>query len=144
MLENFTREFPSCKLEYVHGDEELEEMTRQYDTLGFIMPAMEKETFFDTVASFGVLPKKSFSLGEAKDKRYYLECRLIANLPAEEEEEPALEEELESLEQGVSAEEAELFGAEFAEPKKKGYRIRQEFAEEGALEVEELNDPEEE
>ena len=33
-----------------------------------------------------MLPKKSFSLGEAKDKRYYLECRLIARLPKEEEQ----------------------------------------------------------
>ena len=138
VLENFIREFPSCKLEYVHGDEELEELTRQYDTLGFIMPAMEKETFFDTLASFGVLPKKSFSLGEAKDKRYYLECRLIANLPKEEEQ----EEEEEPL-QSAEPEEDEFERAEFVSTRRRGYRIRQEFADD-ELEVEELTDSEEE
>lgn len=138
VLENFIREFPSCKLEYVHGDEELEELTRQYDTLGFIMPAMEKETFFDTLASFGVLPKKSFSLGEAKDKRYYLECRLIANLPKEEEQ----EEEEEPL-QSAEPEEDEFERAEFVSTRRRGYRIRQEFADD-ELEEEELTDSEEE
>lgn len=138
VLENFIREFPSCKLEYVHGDEELEELTRQYDTLGFIMPAMEKDTFFDTLASFGVLPKKSFSLGEAKDKRYYLECRLIANLPKEEEQ----EEEEEPL-QSAEPEEDEFERAEFVSTRRRGYRIRQEFADD-ELEVEELTDSEEE
>ena len=138
VLENFIREFPSCKLEYVHGDEELEELTRQYDTLGFIMPAMEKETFFDTLASFGLLPKKSFSLGEAKDKRYYLECRLIANLPKEEEQ----EEEEQPL-QNAEPEEDEFESAEFTNTKRRGYRIRQEFADD-ELEVEELIDSEEE
>lgn len=137
VLENFIREFPSCKLEYVHGDEELEELTRQYDTLGFIMPAMEKETFFDTLAGFGVLPKKSFSLGEAKDKRYYLECRLIANLPKEEEQEE------QEPQQNTELEEDEFESAEFTATKRRGYRIRQEFADD-ALEVEELTDSEEE
>ena len=113
-------------------------MTRQYDTLGFIMPAMEKETFFDTLASFGVLPKKSFSLGEAKDKRYYLECRLIANLPKEEEQ----EEEEEPL-QSAEPEEDEFERAEFVSTRRRGYRIRQEFADD-ELEVEELTDSEEE
>lgn len=139
VLENFIREFPACKLEYVHGDEELEELTRQYDTLGFIMPAMEKGTFFDTLASFGVLPKKSFSLGEAKDKRYYLECRLIANLPKEEEPEEEAEQPL----QNAEPEEDEFENAEFTTTKRRGYRIRQEFADD-ALEVEELTDSEEE
>ena len=103
------------------------------------MPAMEKETFFDTLASFGVLPKKSFSLGEAKDKRYYLECRLIANLPKEEEQE---EEEQETM-QDAGLEEDEFESAEFTTTKRRGYRIRQEFADD-ALEVEELTDSEEE
>lgn len=135
VLENFLREFPSCKLEYVHGDEELEGQTRQYDTLGFIMPALEKETFFETLASFGVLPKKSFSLGEAKDKRYYLECRLIARLPKEEEQksEEAAQAAPEDAKEAVESRPI---------PKKKGYRIRQEF-QEGA-QVEELSHPEEE
>ena len=116
VLENFIREFPACKLEYVHGDEELEELTRQYDTLGFIMPAMEKDTFFDTLASFGVLPKKSFSLGEAKDKRYYLECRLNANLPKEEEP----EEEAEQAPQNAEPEEDEFESAEFPTTQRRG------------------------
>ena len=61
------------------------------------MPAMEKDTFFDTVIECGVLPKKSFSLGEANEKRYYLECRLLTQaeeiVEDEEAEEPIAEEE---------------------------------------------------
>ena len=87
----------NCRLEYIHGDEELEELAGEYDTLGFYMPAMEKDTFFDTVIECGVLPKKSFSLGEANEKRYYLECRLLTQaeeiVEDEEAEEPIAEEE---------------------------------------------------
>jgi len=40
---------------------------------------MDKTVFFDTVIKCGVLPKKTFSMGEAEEKRYYLECRRILN-----------------------------------------------------------------
>lgn len=88
VLEKFVRENPSSRLEYVHGDEELEELSKQYDTLGFIMQTMDKEEFFDRIIECGVLPKKCFSLGEANEKRYYLECRLLTDAEEAVEEEP--------------------------------------------------------
>ncbi len=42
-----------------------------------LMPEMNKRELFPSIASSGVLPKKSFSIGPALDKRYYLECRKI-------------------------------------------------------------------
>ena len=44
---------------------------------GFMMPVLDKSSFFNTIAKYGVLPKKTFSLGEAEEKRYYIEGRKI-------------------------------------------------------------------
>jgi len=85
ILEQYTKKV-DCQLEYVHGEQDLENLAAEYDTLGFYMPAMDKDTFFDTVVECGVLPKKCFSLGEANEKRYYLECRLLTHVEAAEEE----------------------------------------------------------
>lgn len=103
VLEDFVREYPLAKLEYVHGDEEFERVTQEYDTLGFVMPAMEKATFFDELSEMGVFPKKCFSLGEANEKRYYIECRLLTEheeeVPEEENSETsALNQETEEQE----------------------------------------------
>jgi hypothetical protein len=45
--------------------------------MGFFLPVMSKYDLFKTVVSDGVLPRKTFSMGEAEEKRYYLECRRI-------------------------------------------------------------------
>ena len=91
VFEDYIRENPSAKLDYIHGDEAFMELSRQYDNIGFYFEAMEKSEFFDLIVKCGVLPKKTFSLGEAEEKRYYLEGRLIA--PYAKEEEPAAPEE---------------------------------------------------
>ncbi|HOB20681.1 MAG TPA: DUF1015 domain-containing protein, partial [Candidatus Atribacteria bacterium] len=46
--------------------------------LGFLLPAMEKRELFRTVILDGILPRKTFSMGEADEKRFYLECRKIS------------------------------------------------------------------
>lgn len=79
IIERYVLENANSRLEYVHGDEALEEAAADYDTLALRMTAMPKEALFDTVIRCGVLPKKSFSLGEANEKRYYLECRLLTH-----------------------------------------------------------------
>jgi len=95
ILDEYIKENPSSGIDYIHGQDAFEEMARSYDNLGLYFPAIPKESFFGTLAESGVLPKKSFSMGEAEQKRYYLECRMIV-LPEEEapaqEETPALEE----------------------------------------------------
>ena len=85
VLESFVKSHPICTLEYIHGDEEFERVTQNYDTLGFSMPTMDKETFFGELSEYGVFPKKCFSLGEANEKRYYIECRLLTKNEIEEE-----------------------------------------------------------
>ena len=66
-----------CGIDYIHGDEELVELTRGENAVGFLLPAMEKHQLFRGVISGGVLPRKTFSMGHAREKRYYLEGRKI-------------------------------------------------------------------
>lgn len=63
------------KLDYVHGEEAVKKLSSK--GVGFILPAMDKHDLFKTVILDGALPRKTFSMGEAEDKRYYLECRRI-------------------------------------------------------------------
>jgi uncharacterized protein (DUF1015 family) len=65
------------RVDYIHGDEALETLSSAPDRVGLSLPAMDKSDFFKTVLSRGVFPRKSFSIGEARDKRYYLECAKI-------------------------------------------------------------------
>ena len=50
---------------------------RQPGNAGFFLPGMQKSDLFKTVILDGVLPRKTFSMGEAREKRYYMECRKI-------------------------------------------------------------------
>jgi uncharacterized protein (DUF1015 family) len=66
-----------CRVDYIHGGDVVEKLAENERCLGLILPAMDKSELFATVANKGVFPKKSFSVGHARDKRYYLECRGI-------------------------------------------------------------------
>lgn len=66
-----------CEIDYIHGDDEVAELARQENTVGFLLPAMEKHQLFRGVISGGVLPRKTFSMGHAREKRYYVEGRKI-------------------------------------------------------------------
>ena len=65
------------KIDYIHGEEVVESLAREKDSIGFILPDMGKEELFPTVIHDGALPRKTFSMGHAQDKRYYTECRKI-------------------------------------------------------------------
>lgn len=67
----------SCEIDYIHGDDEVAELAQQPDAVGFLLPSMEKHQLFRGVISGGVLPRKTFSMGHAREKRYYLEGRKI-------------------------------------------------------------------
>ena len=54
-----------------------QKLAAQPDTVGFLLPVMGKEELFPTVIRDGALPRKTFSMGEAHDKRFYLEARKI-------------------------------------------------------------------
>lgn len=64
-------------IDYIHGDDVLETLAKRPGQLGFLMPAMDKHDLFKTVIEDGATPRKTFSLGEPHEKRYYLECRRI-------------------------------------------------------------------
>jgi len=66
-----------CTIDYIHGEDAVSEMARRPGATGFILPAMRKDALFRTVEAGAVFPKKSFSIGHARDKRYYLEARRI-------------------------------------------------------------------
>ena len=65
------------EVDYIHGDEVVEQLGRKPGSIGFRLPAMGKEQLFKTVMADGVLPRKTFSMGHAQDKRYYVEARKI-------------------------------------------------------------------
>ena len=66
-----------CRIDYIHGDDVARTLGGEEGNLAFLLPAMEKETLFPTVLQDGLLPRKTFSMGEASDKRFYLEARKI-------------------------------------------------------------------
>ena len=65
------------QIDYIHGDDEVRELAQQTNAIGFLLPAMEKHQLFRGVISGGALPRKTFSMGHAREKRYYLEGRKI-------------------------------------------------------------------
>ena len=67
----------SGEVDYIHGDEVTDELGGKPGNIGFKLPAMGKEQLFKTVMADGVLPRKTFSMGHAQDKRYYVEARKI-------------------------------------------------------------------
>lgn len=65
------------RVDYIHGNEVVEELSSKSGNIGFLLEAMPKEELFKTVVLDGALPRKTFSMGHAWDKRFYLECRKI-------------------------------------------------------------------
>ena len=63
-------------MDYIHGEEVVRELS-QKGAVGILLPAMSKSDLFPTVIQEGALPRKTFSMGEASEKRYYMECRKI-------------------------------------------------------------------
>lgn len=65
------------EIDYIHGDDVVRALTKEENTIGFMVNRMEKNDLFTTVIKDGALPRKTFSMGEAQDKRFYLECKKI-------------------------------------------------------------------
>ena len=75
-IDQYLKEFGG-EVDYIHGDEVTKELGSKNGNMGFLLPAMGKDQLFKTVMSDGVLPRKTFSMGHAQDKRYYVEARKI-------------------------------------------------------------------
>ena len=80
VLQSFLDEYlkeNAGEVDYIHDDDALMELAKQKDAIGFLLPAMEKSQLFRGVIADGVLPRKTFSMGHSREKRYYLEGRKI-------------------------------------------------------------------
>lgn len=65
------------RIDYIHGTDTVERLAAQPDSIGFLLPDMDKSLLFPSVQKDGALPRKTFSMGHAEDKRYYMEARRI-------------------------------------------------------------------
>ena len=77
-IDIMVKEEKTCDVDYIHGTEAVEKLSAKEGNAGFMLPAMDKFMLFPAVAADGALPRKTFSMGEANEKRYYIEARYIA------------------------------------------------------------------
>ncbi len=76
-LDEYLREHPNAEIDYIHGEEATVSLGMQEGAIAFLFDGMQKSDLFPSVARDGALPRKTFSMGHARDKRYYMECRAI-------------------------------------------------------------------
>ncbi len=76
-LDDYLKENPNVEIDYIHGTDEVERLCRDENAVGFIFDGMEKSDLFTAVDQDGSLPRKTFSMGHADDKRFYIEGRKI-------------------------------------------------------------------
>ena len=77
-LDPFMKEGGAEKIDYVHGEDVTVKLGSQPGNAGFYLPGMSKSDLFKTVILDGALPRKTFSMGEAREKRFYMEARKIS------------------------------------------------------------------
>ena len=76
-LDDFLEKNPKSHIDYIHGADVVRELSQDARNIGFLLPDPAKEDLFRGVILDGVLPRKTFSMGEAQEKRYYMEARKI-------------------------------------------------------------------
>jgi len=78
-LNSYLQEHCECQLDYVHEVYTVEGKAKTDETtLGFLLPSMDKNDLVKTVVKEGMLPRKTFSMGHAPEKRFYCECRQVS------------------------------------------------------------------
>jgi len=77
-LDAFLNDGGAERIDYVHGAEVVCSLGAKPGNAGFYLPAMPKSDLFKTIILNGALPRKTFSMGEAREKRFYMECRKIS------------------------------------------------------------------
>lgn len=80
ILQNFLDEYLSVHLgaiDYIHGEDVLRQLSKEANCIGFELPSIDKQKFFKGIIEDGVFPRKTFSIGHAQEKRYYIEARKI-------------------------------------------------------------------
>ena len=76
-LDDFLKNHPKARIDYIHDAPSLRKLALRKDSIGFLLPEIDKHTFFAQVEALGVLPRKTFSMGRADEKRFYMEAKRI-------------------------------------------------------------------
>ena len=76
-LDSWLAGHPGARIDYIHGEAALRQLVQRPDALGLMPRPFDKSELFDAIRRHGVLPRKTFSMGEATEKRYYMEARGI-------------------------------------------------------------------
>jgi hypothetical protein len=76
-LDDYLSRHKEAEIDYIHGEDTVHSLCLQKDTVGFLVPGLDKAALLPAVRKDGALPRKTFSMGEAHEKRYYMECRKI-------------------------------------------------------------------
>ena len=76
-IDEYIKSHKGVEVDYIHGINSTETLARREGAIGFVFDGMGKADLFKTVIFDGALPRKTFSMGHAEDKRYYLEARKI-------------------------------------------------------------------
>ena len=76
-LDSFLSRHPEAGIDFIHGERSLRALAAKPETVGFLLPDIDKHSFFKDVEKLGVLPRKTFSMGEADEKRFYMEAKKI-------------------------------------------------------------------
>lgn len=77
VLENYVASHSGCKVDYIHGEDNLASVAGANSGVALIMPSLRKDELFPYVSAHGALCKKTFSMGEAQEKRYYVEAHTV-------------------------------------------------------------------
>lgn len=76
-LDEYIKNCPGAEIDYIHGEDSLKKLALRDNAIGFIFDGMQKSELFTAVNADGSLPRKTFSMGHADDKRFYIEARKI-------------------------------------------------------------------
>ena len=76
-IDSYIKEHEGVEVDYIHGLQSTYALSQKPNSVGLTFDGMEKNQLFRTVICDGALPRKTFSMGHAEDKRYYIECRRI-------------------------------------------------------------------
>ena len=76
-LDTYLANKPDIRVDYIHGASDAKALAQEKDCVAFLFDGIKKTDLFPAVRANGALPRKTFSMGCADDKRFYLECRKI-------------------------------------------------------------------
>ncbi len=76
-IEEENKSGAEISIDYIHGEDELLSLGKKDNVVALLLPPITKDSFFATINGRGPLPRKSFSMGEADEKRFYMECRRL-------------------------------------------------------------------